>query len=236
MPALLLESFKASLFELQKRIDYTFKDLNHLIEALIHRSYASEHGLSFDNERLEFLGDAFINFAVGAELFKRLEGASEGILTRKRAELVREEALAYLAKQIGLGDFLLFGKGERLQGGAFRDSNLADAFEALIGAILVDGGVQEAYRVLINLLFSVNVPPFRDYKSLFFSICSKFKIAHNFYFEKNNGYFKVELAVDGFKAVIFSKSKKEGEREAAKAALSYLSSRGIGVAQDSSSK
>ncbi|NPA14999.1 MAG: ribonuclease III [Deferribacteres bacterium] len=236
MPALLLESLKAELHELQRRIGYFFHNEGHLVEALVHRSYASEKGLPFDNERLEFLGDAFVNFAVGVELFKRLEDASEGVLTRKRAELVREEALAYLAKQIGLGDFLLFGKGERRQGGALRDSNLADAFEALIGAVLVDGGIHEAYRVLTALLFSADIPPFKDYKSSFFNLCSRLKLRPLFRFESLNGIFKVELVIDGFKAVVFAGSKKEGEREAAKAALSYLSSRGMGVAQDSSSK
>ncbi len=237
MPVLLLENFKADLHLLEKRIGYNFKNEELLLEALTHRSYATEMGLDFDNERLEFLGDAFLNFAVGVELFNRFDRADEGFLTRKRVEFVREQALAYVARHIGLGDFLLLGKGEREQGGAYRDSNLADAFEALIGAVLIDGGVDKAFEVLKFLLFSIDLPPFIDYKSELFSFCARRKLlAPKFLCSKINGLFRVELSMDGFKAVIFTKSKKEGEREAAKAALSYLSSRGSGVAHDSSSK
>ncbi len=116
-------------------LGYQFNDPSFLRAALTHRSAGPGH-----NERLEFLGDAFLNYVVGAELFRRLPHAVEGDLSRLRAKLVRAETLTEMATELGLGEHLNLGRGELKAGGFRRASILADAFEALIGAVLLDGG------------------------------------------------------------------------------------------------
>jgi ribonuclease III len=124
---------------LQHRIGYHFKDLNWLKLALTHRSYASQH-----NERLEFLGDGLLNFAVADLLFELDKNANEGTLSRMRSHLVRQDSLARLGTGLGLSSLLLLGEGERKSGGDSRPSILADAFEALVGAIYCDSGFESA--------------------------------------------------------------------------------------------
>lgn len=130
---------------LQKQLHLKFKTPALLMQALTHRSYINEHGQDADtgdNERLEFLGDAVLDFVVGDMLFQRYPDMPEGQLTRLRAALVRTEALAGLARQIGLGDYMRMGKGEEASGGRDRQTNLCAAFEALIGALYLDRGVE----------------------------------------------------------------------------------------------
>ena len=124
---------------LQQHIGYRFSRPELLSRALTHRSHGALH-----NERLEFLGDAILNCVVAAELFERFAGLSEGELSRLRAHLVREESLHQVAQTLGLGDTLQLGEGELKSGGFARPSILADAFEALIGAVFVDGGFSAA--------------------------------------------------------------------------------------------
>lgn len=124
---------------LQQALGYEFTNAELLERAVTHRSFAS-----VNNERLEFLGDALINFVVGEYLFSAQPTAEEGALSRLRASLVREPALAGLARALRLGDVMRFGEGELKSGGWRRDSVLADAFEAVIGAICVDGGFDAA--------------------------------------------------------------------------------------------
>ena len=112
--------------------------------ALTHRSYAYEKGGLPTNERLEFLGDAVLSLAVSALLFERFSGSDEGDLTRVRAHLVREDSLHRVALSLGLPDVLRLSEGETRGGGALRPSILADAVEALIGAIFLDGGFEPA--------------------------------------------------------------------------------------------
>lgn len=119
--------------------------------ALIHPSYAMErHGR--DNQRLEFLGDAVVDLIIGAYLYENYPTNNEGQLTKMRATLVCESSLAAAGKRLGLSDYLLLGKGESACGGAHRPSNLADAFEALCGAIYLDCGVEPLMPLLANLL------------------------------------------------------------------------------------
>ena len=132
--------------ELQGRIGYSFAGPALLVQALTHRSYAAAH-----NERLEFLGDSVLNCVVAAELYRRFDGLKEGELSRLRANLVRQDALHQIAQTIALGDFLRLGEGELRSGGATRPSILADAFEALIGAIFLDGGFDAARRTIERL-------------------------------------------------------------------------------------
>src|SRR2546423_13541708 len=131
---------------LQQQIGYHFSRPELLLRALTHRSHSALH-----NERLEFLGDGILNCVVAAELFERFDELSEGDLSRLRAQLVREETLHQVAQTLGMGDHLLLGEGELRSGGFARPSILADAFEALIGAVFVDGGFSAARETIRRL-------------------------------------------------------------------------------------
>ncbi len=124
-------------------LNYEFEDKTLLQRALTHRSKSADNF-----ERLEFLGDSVLNFTISAELYDRYPNVAEGELTRLRANLVKKDTLALLAREIGLGDFLSLGGGELKSGGFDRDSILADALEAVFGAVSIDGGIEKA-RVLI---------------------------------------------------------------------------------------
>lgn len=119
----------------EQKLGYRFRDGALLQLALTHRSFGADH-----NERLEYLGDAFLNFVIARVVYQRFPHAPEGDLSRLRAQLVRGTTLALIARELGLDQHLRMGVGERKTGGAQRDSNLANAVEAVIGAILLDGG------------------------------------------------------------------------------------------------
>lgn len=132
-----------ALHALQAQIHYEFRQVKLFIQALTHTSHANEHD-GEHNERLEFLGDAVLELAVSHKLFLKFPGAQEGQLTRMRSALVSEQALAEVARRIGLGSCLLLGKGEQAQGGRDKNSVLSDGMEALLGAVYLDGGLQAA--------------------------------------------------------------------------------------------
>lgn len=136
------------LRELQRRLGYDFRDPSQLELALTHRSLSGRR----NNERLEFLGDAYLGYVVAAELFERHAEAKENELTLLRASLVRGRTLADVARAVGLGEFLRLGSGELKSGGFRRDSILADAIEAVIGAVLLDGGREAARNLILRLL------------------------------------------------------------------------------------
>ena len=123
-----------------------------LRRALTHRSWSSEHGGEPHNERLELLGDAVLDLAVTVRLYGRDDDASEGVLSRRRAQLVRESTLAELARSVALGPELRLGRGEAASGGADKDSLLADALEAVIGAVFVTSGYDAAAELIGHLL------------------------------------------------------------------------------------
>ncbi len=135
-------------------IGYKFKNEKLVKTALTHSSYASEHKLGYErnNERLEFIGDAYVDAVVGARLFEMMSSAHEGALSRCRADVVCEDSLAGAASDMGLGDFLLLGKGEESSGGRNKASILADAFEALMGAVIIDGGYETGREIILRLL------------------------------------------------------------------------------------
>ena len=135
-----------ALKDFQKKINYSFKSEGLLRQALTHSSYANEHGMKkhSDNERLEFLGDAVLEITVSRFLYDRYPDYPEGELTRLRASIVCEQTLAFCTRALKLGDYLFLGKGEDLTGGRERKSVLSDAFEAVIGAIYLDGGMENA--------------------------------------------------------------------------------------------
>lgn len=136
-----------------RRLGYGFHDPALLERALVHRSYVNEHTDTREhNERLEFLGDAVLDLIVAEALMERLPGSAEGELTRRRAALVNEGSLADLAGELGLGPFLCLGRGEELNNGRGRPSILADAVEALVGAIYLDGGYGAARAAALGWL------------------------------------------------------------------------------------
>ncbi len=141
--------------EFQKNIGIEFRDLKLLQHALIHSSYANEHKMKKEknNERLEFLGDAVLELVSSDYLYKTYKEESEGKLTKLRASLVCEPTLAGCARDIGLGTYLKLSKGEVLTGGRDRDSILSDAFEAVIGAIYLDRGLETAAKFIEAHLF-----------------------------------------------------------------------------------
>ncbi|MBE6018813.1 MAG: ribonuclease III [Clostridiales bacterium] len=144
----------ANYEKLYRLTGYRFRNEKLLKNALTHSSYASEQKLSYEhnNERLEFIGDAFVDAAVGEELFRIMGTAHEGVLSRCRADVVCEDSLAEAAASMGLGEFLYLGRGEEASGGRGKTSILADAFEALIGAIILDGGYEAGKSVILKIL------------------------------------------------------------------------------------
>ncbi len=135
-------------------IGYEFRDMSLLGQALTHSSYANEHKMSKleNNERLEFLGDAVLEIITSEFLYNKYDEMLEGELTKLRASIVCEPTLASFAKGIGLGDYLLLGKGEDASGGRRRASVLSDAMEALIGAVYIDGGFKAAREFVVGKL------------------------------------------------------------------------------------
>lgn len=142
--------------QLETEIGYAFKDKDLILKALTHSSYANEKKMEKynHNERLEFLGDAVLEVCTSDFLFKEYLDKPEGDLTRLRASIVCEPTLAECARAIHLPDFLILGKGEKTTGGRYRDSIVSDAFEAVIGAIYLDGGIEEAKKFIIRFVLN----------------------------------------------------------------------------------
>jgi ribonuclease III len=134
------------------KLQYKFKDMNLILEALRHSSYVNEQKEKDmrDNERLEFLGDAVLNLVIGHILMKRFPDTKEGNLSRMRASLVNESQLANLANRISLGEYILLGKGEIQTNGRQKKSILSDTFEAIIAAVYLDGGFEASYQMIEN--------------------------------------------------------------------------------------
>ncbi|NLF48673.1 MAG: ribonuclease III [Acholeplasmataceae bacterium] len=141
------------LRELEHFFNLKFNDFNLLICAMTHSSYANEHDTE-SNERMEFIGDAVLDLAVGTYLFQKLD-EPEGVLTKKRAQEVCEGSLHDYAKSFRLGQYLLLGKGEEKNGGREKSTVLADAFEALIGAVFLDKGYSEVFKILNKVVFPI---------------------------------------------------------------------------------
>lgn len=137
---------------LEKNLNYKFNDIQLLKTALTHSSYANEHNMknTENNERLEFLGDTILGLIVSQYLYKKYPNYPEGELTKIRAKVVCESSLAFAARKINLGEFLLLGKGEETTGGRLRDSILADASEALTGAIYMDSDFEVVNKLMLK--------------------------------------------------------------------------------------
>lgn len=143
--------------EFEEKIKYIFKDKNTLKLAFTHSSYANEKKLGklAYNERLEFLGDAALELIISKFIYSKFPQMPEGELTKLRASIVCEGSLAKKARELEIGKYLLLGKGEELTGGRQRESVLADAFESVIGAICVDGGILEAEEYVLTQMEEV---------------------------------------------------------------------------------
>ena len=144
------------LDELQSKIGYNFQNRDLLKQALTHSSFANEQKINKlkNYERLEFLGDAVLELVSSEFLFKENPQMPEGQLTKLRASMVCEPALAYCAKDIDLGSYMLLGKGEETTGGRYRNSITSDVMEAIIGAIFLDGGIDEAKKYIYRFILS----------------------------------------------------------------------------------
>lgn len=225
-----------NLKELESVISYTFNDKKELLLALTHSSYAYEkrnEGLT-SNERLEFLGDAVLNIVTSEYIYKNYPQLPEGEMTKTRASIVCESSLMKCANKIKLGIYLLLGKGEENTGGRNRTSILSDAFEALIGAIYLDGGLNQAGKFIfssMNELFgNINGSEvFVDYKTQFQEIIQKTseqRIEYQILDEKGPDHNKLFVAQLSVGNKIYGtgegKSKKEAEQNAARTALSLL--------------
>jgi ribonuclease-3 len=161
--------------ELARDLGVTFDNADLLQQALYHRSFLNESERQVEsNERMEFLGDAVLGIIVSDKLYRDYPTLSEGHLSQLRALLVRWDALARAAERINLGEFLVLGRGEELSGGRKRPSNLAGAFEALIGAAFLDGGMTRAKKLVLKLL----KPDFQEIAAQGITADSKSELQH----------------------------------------------------------
>ena len=219
---------------LEEKIDYRFEDRQLAFDAITHSSYQNEHkGIVVSNERLEFLGDSVLSLITGELLYKTVS-EDEGSLTKIRAALVCEESLHEFAKQLDLGDFLLFGKGEASDG-RHRASTLADAVEAVLGAIYLDGGLTKAKKFIHPYIkeklnsMRTSAAGFRDYKTLLQEIVQKNrgdKLSYEIISEDGPAHDKVFVCCvkinSNAMATADGRSKKAAEQAAAKEALRIM--------------
>ena len=225
------------LNELQKKIGYSFTDINILKTALTHSSYANEHknsGIEC-NERLEFMGDSVLGFVCAELLFKKYSGKQEGDLSKMRSSLVCETALSNYATDMGLGKYLMLGHGENLAGGRERPSTLSDAFEALIAAIYLDGGIEAAKKFILPFLTnaikadSASHSLGRDYKTLLQEIAQqnpgeiiRYAVVNESGPDHDKSFTVNVYLNSNLLAAGKGKSKKEAEQDAAHKALKLM--------------
>ena len=220
---------------LEEALEYRFKDPEKLTAAFHHSSYVNEQPESSitSNERLEFLGDAVLNLTISHLLMIRYPDLSEGDLSRNRANLVNETQLAEIAREIGIGPHLLLGKGEALTDGREKNSILADATEALIAAIYLDGGFDAAFLFVenrfSNRLKAITQSRYEtDYKSKLQEVVqSTHREVPRYRVIREEGpdhdkTFTVQLTVAGITAEGDGKNKKMAEQAAARAGLELL--------------
>jgi ribonuclease-3 len=231
---------RQALEGMAKEIDFEFSNLDLLDQALHHSSWVHEHPDEAlgSNERLEFLGDAVLELVITEHLFHRFPEANEGQLSKARSGVVNEARLAATARELGLGDYLLLGKGEEGQGGRDKPSILADAMEALLAAVYLDGGLTSARKVFAELLAdaaerSLSRAPKRDFKTrLQEKVQEAIHVTPRYKLLETSGpdhdkSFLVACLVDGEQvAQGTGKSKKEAEQDAARTSLEAMQSAG----------
>ncbi|TYQ13323.1 UNVERIFIED_CONTAM: ribonuclease-3 [Acetivibrio alkalicellulosi] len=231
-----LKWFTNKIKKLESIIEYSFKDKNNIALALTHSSYANEYKNQklISNERLEFLGDTVLNMIISENIYSNYSHLSEGEMTKFRSNVICETSLARCAKKINIGEYLLLGKGEENTGGRNRISILSDAVEALIGAIYIDGGIENTKPFVLHQMGemideSIKGLIFMDYKTQLQEVLQKGndkKIIYEIIDEKgpdHNKVFVSQVKVDGIAAGTGKgRTKKEAEQMAAKSALETL--------------
>lgn len=222
-----------NILELEKRIGYSFKNEKLMEEALTHSSYSNERRKESrkNNERLEFLGDSVLGIVISDYLFKNYPDMPEGELTKIRSKIVCETTLGECSRAIMLGEFMFFGKGEEMTGGRDRTSILADAYEALIAAIYMDGGLTASRDFILThmkkkISDAVAGKVFLDYKTHLqelVQINKTNRIKYEIVGEEGPDHCKVFHTQVSLNEVVIGmgigRSKKESEQEAAKMAL-----------------
>ncbi|SFG39650.1 RNAse III [Desulfotomaculum arcticum] len=225
------------LDELQQRVNYSWQDTGLLRQALVHSSYTYENKDRGDkhNERLEFLGDAVLELIISEYFYRVYSAKPEGELTKMRAMTVCEPSLAGVARRLNLGKYMLMSRGEEKSGGRDRPALLADAFEALLGSVYLDGGIEEARKVALSQLGDVIKQvvagqTIRDHKTMlqeYLQSKSQDPISYSVIDEAGPDHDKTFTAVVEYQGKIMGKgrgrTKKEAEQQAARMALeSYL--------------
>ncbi len=225
-----------NLEEFEKRLGYRFTNKNLLLLALTHSSYANENKKCSheNNERLEFLGDAVLDMVVSEYMYRKFPDMPEGELTKLRAAVVCETSLADLSRKLGVGRNLLLGKGEESTGGRNRDSILADAFEAIIGAVCIDGNIDAASKYIMGFMEDCIAQTKTNFRNLdckthlqeMIQKISKVPLQYVIVDEKGPDHNKVFVAQVLHDGKILGqgsgKSKKEAEQNAANAALDSM--------------
>lgn len=223
----------------QDKLQYQFRNVSNLEEALTHKSFAHERSkdrnLFSHNERLEFIGDAVLDLAISRMLMMNSLDSSEGLLSKRRASLVNEETLAEIARELDLQNHVILGRGERLSLGREKDSILSSALEAVFGALFLDGGFDVAYdlaqRLFENKISEIDqvVPFAKDFKSrLQEHVQAKHKVAPRYKIEKTEGpehaktfHVVVTVGANPLGSGV-GKSRKEAEQKAAQRVLEEL--------------
>ncbi len=232
MPASYLKSLK----NLEKRLNYNFRDINLLVEALTHTSFSNEAPNEHipHNERLEFLGDAVLGLAVVEELYRAKEGMKESEMAKLKAFLVSKSVLARVAKDIKLGRYLRLGKGEDASGGRQKENILADAMEAVFGAVFLDSNYEKAKDVISRLMrkrldSTIRTGHAHDYKTELQELTQQLHGSLPEYRtikeegQEHNKEFTVAVYVNGKRLGRGKgKSKKEAQMKAARGALRKL--------------
>ena len=225
-----------NLEEFERKIEYRFSDKDLLVLALTHSSYANEikKGKHDNNERLEFLGDAVLDMVVSEYMYRHFPKMPEGELTKLRAAVVCEGSLAELSRKLGVGRCLLLGKGEESTGGRNRDSILADAFEAIIGAICIDGGMEAATKYIMGFMVDHIEHTKKNFRNLdakthlqeVIQKISKVPLKYAIVDEQGPDHNKVFVAEVTHDGRVLGKgsgrSKKEAEQNAANNALEHM--------------
>ncbi len=223
------------LSELEKKLGTSFLNKALLNQSLTHSSYGHEHKIP-DNERLEFLGDAILKLVISEYLYHKFPERAEGDLTKIRAAVISDETLAVIGRRINIGDFLLLSSNEKRTGGTRRKSNLANGFEAVIGAVFLDAGIGKSREMILGVLVSeidkVSKEGYiRDFKSALQEYTQKRKWELPRYRvvketgPKHRRVFWMEVKIKGRSCGAGrGRNKKEAEQRAAMAALSRLRS------------
>lgn len=230
----MMESIKI----LEKRIGYEFKEIAYLRRAITHSSYANENKKERlkNNERLEFLGDSVLGLVISEYLYNNFPNLAEGQLTKVRARIVCEASLGEAARSLEMGIFMMFGRGEELTGGRERTSILSDAFEALIAALYLDGGVEVVKGFVLGhmepiITDAVHGKLFIDYKTRLQEVIQikkgnriKYEIFKEEGPDHSKSFYTHVKLNDQIIGVGKGRSKKESEQEAAKEGLKKLAS------------